>query len=153
MANGKTYGIDFPFNISDKGQYLKLTETANDEIRANLIHLLLTKKGSRYFLPDFGTNLYGFIFDPLDSPTFTSIESDIKESCEKYLPQLRITNIEITALESEETDSIITTNGNDINREFLLPSANKNEYTAKVRIEYAITNDVFNSKDFLIINI
>ena len=93
MANGRTYGIAFPFNDSQDGKYLKLTQTANDEIRTDLIHLLLTRKGSRYFLPDFGTRLYEYIFEPLDSPTFNNIESEIKQSCEKYLPQLLITNI------------------------------------------------------------
>ena len=65
MSNGKTYGIAFPFNISNQGKYLRLTQTANDEIRTDLIHLLLTRKGSRYFLPDFGTRLYEYIFEYL----------------------------------------------------------------------------------------
>ena len=107
MANGITYGIAFPFNDSPDGKYLKLTQTANDEIRTDLIHLLLTRKGSRYFLPDFGTRLYEYIFEPLDSPTFNNIESEIKQSCEKYLPQLLITNISIKAAESEEADIIV----------------------------------------------
>ena len=51
MADGKTYGIAFPFNSSTEGKYLKLTQTSNDEIRTDLVHLLLTRKGSRYFLP------------------------------------------------------------------------------------------------------
>ena len=55
MANGKTYGITFPFTDSFNGQYLDLTDYAKEEVRTDLIHLLLTRKGSRYFLPDFGT--------------------------------------------------------------------------------------------------
>ena len=153
MANGITYGIAFPFNDSTDGKYLKLTQTANDEIRTDLIHLLLTRKGSRYFLPDFGTRLYEYIFEPLDSPTFNNIESEIKQSCEKYLPQLLITNISIKAAESEEADIIVTTNGDAIDRSYTMPGLNGAEYTAKVRIDYTITDDVFNSKDFVILNI
>jgi len=153
MANGRTYGIAFPFNDSQDGKYLKLTQTANDEIRTDLIHLLLTRKGSRYFLPDFGTRLYEYIFEPLDSPTFNNIESEIKQSCEKYLPQLLITNISIKAAESEEADIIVTTNGDAIDRSYTMPGLNGAEYTAKVRIDYTITDDVFNSKDFVILNI
>jgi len=153
MANGRTYGIAFPFNDSQDGKYLKLTQTANDEIRTDLIHLLLTRKGSRYFLPDFGTRLYEYIFEPLDSPTFNNIESEIKQSCEKYLPQLLITNISIKAAESEEADIIVTTNGDAINRSYTMPGLNSAEYTAKVRIDYTITDDVFSSKDFVILNI
>ena len=153
MANGITYGIAFPFNDSPDGKYLKLTQTANDEIRTDLIHLLLTRKGSRYFLPDFGTRLYEYIFEPLDSPTFNNIESEIKQSCEKYLPQLLITNISIKAAESEEADIIVTTNGDAISRSYTMPGLNSAEYTAKVRIDYTITDDVFSSKDFVILNI
>ena len=153
MANGITYGIAFPFNDSPDGKYLKLTQTANDEIRTDLIHLLLTRKGSRYFLPDFGTRLYEYIFEPLDSPTFNNIESEIKQSCEKYLPQLLITNISIKAAESEEADIIVTTNGGAIDRSYTMPGLNSAEYTAKVRIDYTITDDVFGSKDFVILNI
>ena len=42
-----TYGIDFPFRDSQKGDYLNMTEIPEKEVRANLIHLLLTRKGSR----------------------------------------------------------------------------------------------------------
>ena len=60
------YGIAFPFGDSPSGFFLQTTATPREEIRANLIHLLLTKKGSRFFLPDFGTRLYEFVFEPLD---------------------------------------------------------------------------------------
>ena len=77
MADGITYGIIFPFRQSVDGKFLLLSEETNDEIRSNLIHLLLTRKGSRYFLPDFGTRLYDFIFEPLDGLTFDSIKTEI----------------------------------------------------------------------------
>jgi phage baseplate assembly protein W len=153
MANGKTYGLAFPFNPSVYGDYVMLTETANDEIRTDLIHLLLTRKGSRYFLPDFGTRLYEYIFEPLDTPTFDSIESEIRDSCEKYLPQLKITNISVKALTSEESGIYATTEGNVVDRQFSMPGVNPAEYTAKVKIDYVITDDVFGTKDFVILNI
>ena len=45
MANGITYGINFPFRDSLRGDYLQLTELESEEIKADLIHLLLTRKG------------------------------------------------------------------------------------------------------------
>ena len=83
MANGKTYGLTFPFVISFNGKYLDLSDYSAEEIRSNLIHLLLTRKGSRYFLPDFGTGLLEYIFEPLDGPTFKNIESEIRDSVQK----------------------------------------------------------------------
>ena len=80
MANGTTYGINFPFRDSYDGRYLDLSDTPDEEIRTDLIHLLLTRKGTRYFLPDFGTRLYEYIFEPLDGPTFAQLEAEIRET-------------------------------------------------------------------------
>jgi hypothetical protein len=115
---------------------------------------LLTRKGSRYFLPDFGTRIYEFLFEPLDGPTFNDIESDIKDSVEKYIPNLLINSISITPLVELEEDPIAANTNPDLDpRVYLLPGRGTQEYTAKVKIEYTVTNDVFNSKDFVIINI
>lgn len=143
MSEPITYGIDFPFNSSTEGKFLKLTNNSDEEIRANLIHLLLTRKGSRYFMPDFGTNLYQFIFNPMDSPSFSSIENEIRESCRKYIPNLRITNFSIKPADeiSEDENSYNYTEGSDIN------------HTIKVRIDYTLENAVFETSDFVIINI
>jgi phage baseplate assembly protein W len=104
MANGITYGINFPFRQSINGKYLSLSESTDEEIRSNLIHLLLTRKGYRYYLPDFGTRLYEYIFEPLDGPTFSEIEAEIREAAGVYLPGIRITNISITAASDDDED-------------------------------------------------
>jgi phage baseplate assembly protein W len=153
MANGKTYGIQFPFVDSTTGKYLELTQYTAEEIRANLIHLLLTRKGSRYFLPDFGTALLEYIFEPLDGPTFKSIEAEIRDSVEKYMPNLQLTNISITAPTGEAAGLTATEAGNVIDPNVRTYNNDVGEYTATVRIDYSITNDVFNTKDFIIINI
>ena len=70
MADGKTYGINFPFRQSIDGKYLSLSQNPDEEIRSNLIHLILSRKGSRYYLPDFGTRIYEFIFEPMDGASF-----------------------------------------------------------------------------------
>ena len=44
---------------------------------------------------DFGTRLYEYVFEPLDGPTFSDIEAEIRESVDEYLPSITITNIEI----------------------------------------------------------
>ena len=153
MANGKTYGLTFPFVTSFNGKYLDLSDYSAEEIRSNLIHLLLTRKGTRYFLPDFGTGLLEYIFEPLDGPTFKNIESEIRDSVEKFMPQLQLTNINISAPTGEAAGATVTTAGNVINPQLQMTNQDVTEYTATVRIDYSITNDVFNSKDFIILNI
>lgn len=153
MANGKTYGLTFPFVDSFDGKYLDLTDYTAEEIRSNLIHLLLTRKGSRYFLPDFGTRLLEYIFEPLDGPTFKSIETEIRESVTKYMPQLQLTSINITAPEDTPAGLTATTAGGVVDPDLRTYNSDVADYTATVRIDYAISNDVFNTKDFIILNI
>ena len=151
MANGVTYGINFPFRDSLNGYYLDLSDDKDEEIRTNLIHLILTRKGSRYFLPDFGTRLYEYIFEPLDGPTFSEIETEIRDSVEKYIPGIKITNISVYDA-SDDLESKGTTVINGV-REFSVPNLETKEHTAKVKIDYVITDQAFNTSDFVIINI
>jgi phage baseplate assembly protein W len=153
MATNQTYGVIFPFRDSFYGTYLSLSTTTDEEIRSNLIHLLLTRKGSRYFLPDFGTRLYEYIFNPLDGLSFGDIESDIRVACEKYLPNLLLKSIKVTGTSSEEDDKIVLSNGAVINRTYSMPGEATRDYTAKVRIDYQVQNNTFASSDFIILNI
>ena len=151
MANGITYGINFPFRDSYQGNYLSLSQTSDEEIRSNLIHLILTRKGTRYYLPDFGTRLYEFIFEPLDGPTFSDIESEIRDSVEQYIPELKITNISIKAASEGEEDKGTFIENDE--RVFRVPGISEKEHTAKVRIDFTVDNLAFAQSDFIMINI
>ena len=156
MANGITYGINFPFRDSAVGDYLQLTETESRQIKADLLHLLLTRKGSRYYLPDFGTRLYEYIFEPFDGLTFDAIESDIRDSVQKYMPNLLLNNITITPADPAEEFDLDTgqaTVGTSESPIYRFPGKGTAEYTAKVRIDYANDRAVFQQSDFIIINI
>jgi phage baseplate assembly protein W len=152
MANGVTYGINFPFRESFVGRYLDISDTTDEEIRSNLVHLLLTRKGTRYFLPDFGTRLYEYIFEPLDGPTFSDIEAEIRDVVEKYIPGIQITNIGITDASDglEDKGTFVNSQGE---REFTVQGIAELEHTAKIKIDYKITSSAFESSDFVIINI
>ena len=146
------YGIDFPFRDSVIGDYVRMTQSREDEIRANLVHLLLTRRGSRYFLPDFGTRLYEFIFEPNDQITFNQIEDEIRTSVRKFIPNLEIKSITVTAADQDPDESVSVSEDED-SRLFRVSSYSTKPYTAKVRIDYDINNEPFTSSDFIIINI
>jgi phage baseplate assembly protein W len=128
MANGKYININYPFQNSDKGFFLDLNSDLNAAIKADLMHLIITRKGQRLYNPDFGTDLLKYIFEPEDGLTLNSVKDEVNTSVKKYLPNLKINNL--TVEQSTESD-----------------------YAAVVRIDYTITNDVFNATDFIIINI
>ena len=147
-----TYGIDFPFRDSTIGNYVKMTSTPEREVRANLIHLLLTRKGSRYFLPDFGTRLYEFIFDQNDIVTYNHIEDEIREGVRKYIPNLDINSIKIMSAE-DDPETPQSPSEEDDARLFRTSDSSSKPYTAKVKIDYTVNNGTFSTSDFIIINI
>ncbi len=102
MAEINYINIDFPFRDSDKGFYFKLNRTEKDAIRSDLLHLLLTNKGERLYMPDFGSDLKKFIFEPNDGITHIDIKNNINETIKKYIPNLIIDSIEFKNNDIEE---------------------------------------------------
>ena len=125
MAN-KSINIDFRFRDSKKGFFLKLNTVDNDAIKADLLHLILTNKGERLYLPDFGTNLRQYLFEPQDGITNEDIRNEITEAVKKYIPNLYVDEVGIG--ESPES-----------------------EYGVQVTLKYTVTEGVFERKDSLII--
>jgi phage baseplate assembly protein W len=154
MANGTTYGIVFPLRDSAKGNYFSLTELSSEEIRSNLLHLILTRRGSRYYLPDFGTRIYEFIFDPLDGQTFESLKAEIEQQVATYIPNLTLTNITIQPyLETEDAPGELNTDLLGTSDIYKIPGLATQEYTAKLRIDYVDKTTPFSSNQFIIVNI
>lgn len=102
MAKTRYINIDFPFKDSDKGFYLNLNQTDRDAIRADLLHLLLTNKGERLYLPDFGSDLKKYIFEPNDNITHAEIRDNLNETISKYIPNLIVNSVEFKNDEIEE---------------------------------------------------
>lgn len=156
MADGVTYGINFPFRDSRRGDYLELTELEAQQVKSDLIHLLLTRKGSRYFLPEFGTRLYEFLFEPFDGLTFDAIQSDIRDAVQQFMPNLLLNQITITPADPmEELDTMVGENivGTSESPIYRFPGKGTSDYTAKIRIDYSNNRSSFAQSDFVIINI
>ena len=156
MADGRTYGINFPFRDSRRGDYLELTQYQKDEVRADLIHLLLTRRGSRYYLPTFGTRIYEFIFEPFDGLTFSAIESDIRDAINTFMPNLLVNSITIEPASIEDESPVGVENrmtNDNVPYIYRVPGKGTADYTAKIRIDYSTDSNTFAQSDFVIINI
>ena len=102
MARKKYINIDFPFTDSKEGFYFKLTETDKAAIKSDLLHLLLTNKGERLYMPNFGSDLRKFIFEPNDKVTHDEIKENLNETVKRYIPNLIVNSIEFKNNEIEE---------------------------------------------------
>lgn len=128
MANSRYINIRYPFQNSDTGFFLALNSTDALAIKSDLMHLLLTRKGQRLYNPDFGTDLLTFIFEPNDTKNLSDIKDSVSVSVKKYLPNLTITSLTVTP--SEDSD-----------------------YAAVIRLDYTISDNVFDIVDFVIIKV
>lgn len=86
-----SYNIKFPLEDNpSKNRFFQMTNTTKEALASNLMLLLLTEKGERYYMPDYGTNLLQFLFEPKDDLTINDIKDDIKRTVSKYIPELNI---------------------------------------------------------------
>jgi phage baseplate assembly protein W len=93
LDKNRAVGIPIPFNASG---VFKKTYATKDQIKSNLINLLLTHKGERPLNPKFGTNLLDLIFEPIDNKIITDIQNQIIDNVRIYIPEITLTNIEVT---------------------------------------------------------
>jgi phage baseplate assembly protein W len=102
-----TYNIRFPIKDDpQKNRFLSMTQITKEALASDLLLLLLTEKGERYYEPDYGTNLLKYIFEPNDSITATDIEQEIKRTVKLYIPTLTINKIEFNRFEDENGNGI-----------------------------------------------
>lgn len=87
-------GVDLPM-IDGNGTRFKLNYTSLDQTSANARNLLLTNKGERMMLPDFGCDLYKLLFDNINSALITKAESNIQEGFAKWLPHVEIHQLQL----------------------------------------------------------
>jgi phage baseplate assembly protein W len=93
LDKNKAVGISLPFN---GGGVFKSTFSTKDQIKSNLINLLLTYKGERVLNPEFGADLPRLLFEVISDETYVKIQDQIISSIATYIPEVTLTNIEIT---------------------------------------------------------
>jgi phage baseplate assembly protein W len=128
MANGKYININYPFKDSNKGFFLDLNDEDSQAVKADLLHIILTRKGQRLYKPDFGTDLLKFIFEPEDGMTLNGIKEEIRSVVKLYIPNLQLDEI-------------------------LVEESLESEYAAVFTLKYTITDAVFTTSDIVVVKL
>ena len=68
-----------------------------EAIKNSLINILQTTKGTRRMLPEFGCNLEGFLFEPLDSITARKIGGSIVDEILTWENRMVLDNVNVFA--------------------------------------------------------
>lgn len=94
-------GCQYPLVKTPRGILAQKTDV--DQIKADLLQLLLTNPGERVMLPDFGTPLRTLIFEPNDAIIEIEARKLIAEAIKKWEPRVEINNIEVSSAANTET--------------------------------------------------
>jgi len=93
-ARQEVYGLHYPLGSSRNGGIFNKTSGIN-MIKGAVEQLLLTERGERIMLPNYGCNLKRYLFQPLDETTFNSIKREIQTSFRNYIVGARIAKISV----------------------------------------------------------
>jgi phage baseplate assembly protein W len=83
-------GVSLPFNA--KGVFNK-TYSTKDQIKSNLINLLLTDKGERIMNPEFGADLRRSLFDNITQSNIDLLQIKIIDAINIFIPEIELINI------------------------------------------------------------
>jgi phage baseplate assembly protein W len=87
-------GVSLPFNAP--GVFNK-TYSTKDQIKSNLINLLLTDKGERIMNPEFGADLRRSLFDNITNDNTDLLRLKIINAINIFIPEIELGNIDIIA--------------------------------------------------------
>ena len=113
-------GVVFP--LMNEGTF-EQSFTTKEQVKTNILSVLLTEPGERLFLPNFGVGLKGLLFENL---TNTQIINDtIADQLDTHVPEIEVIDLDV--------------------------QFNKNTHTLNVRLSYSIQFE--NQTDSIQVNI
>lgn len=88
------FGITLPI-IHGIGGYFNQSFTVLDQLKHNLVNLLLTKKGERRMNPDFGSNLHSVLFEFSNENLPIIVDGIIRKDIDQWMPFITIQSISV----------------------------------------------------------
>ena len=113
----KGYSISLPLVYNKEDGPFALNKNMIDVVKQNLKTLILTDKGERIMLPNFGVGLRKFLFENMSDTINVQIEQEIIEQVRRYMPFVNIRRV----LVLEDPDVL---NKLYISVEFIVPALN-----------------------------
>ncbi len=106
MNAAKIYGqgISFPPRLGPDGRLA--WSSGPDNIREGIQVTLLTARGERLMLPDFGGSLRTFLFEPNTTATRRLVQEDIEKALGAWEPRISVQSVDVAA-DSNDSRAVI----------------------------------------------
>ena len=95
-------GVSLPFSKPFTSTY-----TTKDQIKSNLINLLLTEVGERVMNPNFGCELRRFLFEWITDFNTEELSASLRNSISVFVPEITVTTIEVAPTSSTNISNTI----------------------------------------------
>ena len=102
------FGQGLAFPIRPDGNKTLAWSRGEDNVRQSIMLILLTERGERVMLPEFGAGLKRFLFQPNTVATRRLIEEEITRALERWEPRIELENISVEA-DAEDAHAAIAT--------------------------------------------
>ena len=86
----RAVGVSLPFNAE---AVFNSTYTTKEQLKSNLLNIVLTEPGERVFKPDFGVGLRTYLFENFTDKS--DLKARIKDQISKYAPQAKLQEVTI----------------------------------------------------------
>lgn len=97
MTDVSYKGIALPTSDKKFPNFKEDKELIRDSVKT----ILLTKLGQRYFVPDFGSNLWSLIFEPNDKVTSALAEEYARTALREWEKRIDVMQVSTERVESE----------------------------------------------------
>ena len=77
--------------------------TIPQQTRENLKNLLFTRKGERYMMPEYGTDILQSVFEPSTYELASALQESIIEAVSTWLPYIAIQNFKVVTSQDDPT--------------------------------------------------
>lgn len=94
-------GLSFPFKEIPLGGVFDSTATSQEAVKANLLHLLTTKRGQRVMRSEFYSPLFDYIHEPFDEITSNRMKEDLEDKILDFVPEITLKDIDLVFYEAE----------------------------------------------------
>lgn len=98
------FGAPYPIVRHPLG--LLRTQKGASQIKSDLLVLLLTEPGERVMLPEFGTPLKQFIFEPNDFIVEEKVQEVVADSIRQWEPRIAVSAIDVSNSSSDVSSSL-----------------------------------------------
>lgn len=106
MSQDDFLGRGFSFPVQVDGATGRVRETAGEEDIWQAVNIILsTRKGERVMRPDFGCDIYNFMFGTMDYTSLHLMEQAVWEALVRFEPRIR--DIQVEALIPEDGNGMV----------------------------------------------